>query len=495
MATVYPKLFEQQCFNSVRSWLPQQYSDLEPLEISQSLDKIFENSSISREEMSSMHNKLIEELSKYEYGISTLHAKKLVDIGQPLSNKSVVEIIKNNPGRVSTSWELLLKYGSLSPTMSDELLASTLENTVLYNCVSNSGEKSLNLADIAHCMFLLDNISDKKYIKEEIIEKLVATSLDDEITSILPSLLSYGISSLDVFIQRIDHLTPFQIYQVNKYCPFAFIKKSDELLYRTLDVLGKNTTVNLTEKEVTVTNELQGHFDRIVEQNFTNWKMNNLQTEPANTAEEFLKLLENIRCDKLDRKELALAKKLLRILGVFKNDTKISLELYHSYLLSYPGHANELMFENFLALAYQSYRTSNQTLMSYAEVFIPIETSQLMFANICRVLILVNSKFNIEESLKIFNSNIETFSKQNDPHTNVSPSGLITEALILAYLSRGELDFGRVIFDGSAREKLLTGPTAIKRVKNYLTQYGDAIESGTVLEKMEQEVLETLRNI
>lgn len=494
MATVYSKLFEQQCFNPVRSWLPQQYTDLEPFEISQSLDKIFKTSAISREEMSSMHNKLIEELSKYEYGISTLHAKKLVDIGQPLSSKSVIEIIKNNPGRVSSSWELLIKYGSLSSTMSDELLASTLENIVLYSA-STSDENSLTLADIAHCMFLLDNISDKKCVKAEIIDKLIVTSLDAEITSILPSLLSHGISSLEVFSQRIDHLTPFQIYQMNKCCPFASIKKSDELLYRAVNVLGENTIVSLTEKELSVTNELQGHFNKIAEQNFISWKIEDLQTEPASTSEEFLKLLENIQSDQLDRKELALAKKLLRILGVFKNNTKISLELYHSYLLSYPGHANELMFENFLALAYQSFRTSNQTLMSYAEVFIPTETSQLTFANICRVLILVNSKFNIEESLKIFNSNIETFSKQNDPHTNVSPSGLISEALILAYLARGELDFARVIFDGSAREKLLSGPTAIKRVKNYLTQYGEAIESGTVLDKMEQEVLKTLRNI
>ncbi|QLQ81062.1 hypothetical protein HG537_0E04170 [Torulaspora globosa] len=491
--TAIANFLQHECLRPIHDELLSHSKIESPYQLSKLLDEVIGRSSLSDEQASAIHNRLIEELCQHEYGISQIHAKKLRELGQPLTSKSILEIVKNNPGRVSSSWELLLKHGESLALLPDELLNSALENTVLS--IETKDAQNQDLSSIVQSVVLLNNIRDKNQVDPSIIEKLVGDILDADVTCLLSTLLAEQDFPITVFEQRMHVLSDYQVYLLAKNCPFDLLSKKEKLLLSAVDVIGKKSKVHFNERETQKAKEVQQCFSRIKDGVPSNWKVEKITTDPIESAAEFITLFEQIQAEKLDERNLKLAKKLLRIFGVFRGNTKISLELYHSYLLRYPDDSRELMFETFLALAYQSYETGNTELLEYAQAFIPDNTSQHMLANVYRVLILVKSRFDIEHSLQLYNENIESLSKENDSKTNVAPAGLVAEALILSYLSQNELDFARVIFDGSVREKLVSGPTAIKRIKRYLALYGETIEEGKTEEAMKREVLQMLRNI
>lgn len=495
LSQVYANIFYHPSFQSLRNRLPVELNDLDPFQFSESLNKVISEACISEDEKSLIHNTLIEKLTKYEYGISTLHTKKLKELGRSPTYKSIIEIIRNNPGRVADSWELLLKFGSTLQSLPDEILVTTLENVSLDTKGNTSERKALSVKSIAQSVLLLENISQKERIKPETLENILVSALETDMTCVLPLILSFGVPSLKIFEKRSDFLTPSQIYQIRKFTSFDLLKENTELLYKCIDILGQNATIEPTEKEVENFEMLKSEILKLSKDMPSVWKVYSLQTGPQDTTDAFSGLFDEIQTDKLDRRNLHVARKLLRIFGTYRDNTKISLELYHNYLISYPSDSHDLMFETFLALSFQSYKTSNETLLEYAQAFIPVDGSQSLLANIYRVLILVNSRFNIEKSLEVYNENIDRFSKENDTETNVSPSGLLAESLILAYLTKSEIEFARVIFEGCAREKVFKGPTAVKRVKKLLSIYGEALESESVTEIMEQELLKTLKHI
>lgn len=486
-------VLEHQCFNPIRHQLPTSSELRDPYELSDRVSKAI--SELSDEEASAIHNRLIEELSQIEYGISQIHAKKLDELGRPLSSKSILEIVKNNPGRVSTSWELLLRYGPSLSLVEDELVVSALDNVLNSITVNEEDNKAHNLLSIAQVITLLNNLQDKTCISSEIVEKLVDVLIESDASCALPMVLQHVNFPLEQFRQRINSLTTYQALILSQFCPFKLLQEEENLLFYVVDTLGQNNVIAPTKEENQVAKELTEYLARVEKELPSDWKTGKLLSEPTETANDFLRIFESIQAEKLDEKNLKLAKKLLRIFGTFRNNTQISLELYHSYLVSFSKNATDLMFETFLALAYQAFRTSNKTLLKYAEVFIPQDIGQTMLTDVLRTLILTNGRFDIDKSLDIYNENIGSLSKNNDEFTNVSPSALVAEALILAYLSQQQLDFARVIFDGCAREKTISGLTATKRIKGYFVLYGEALENGKVEDVISHEILKVLRNL
>lgn len=493
VAKVLTNVLEHQCLDPLRHQLPSKSKIQSPYDLSESVSKIV--TTIPDEEASAIHNKLIEELSRYEYGISQIHAKKLQELGRPLSSKSVLEIVKNNPGRVFSSWELLLKYGSSMSLVPDDLLIAALNNTLKSIDVKDEEQRVHNLSSVAQCITLMNNIHNTEHLSYEVVEKLALILIEMDASCALPSILQQTEFPFEAFQQHKDVLSDYQTYVATQFCPFERLKKDEDFLLHAVDVLGQNKVIAPTEQEHRVAEELLTHFERISNETPSSWTVGTLSLKPFESAEGFLKLFEHIQEESLDQRNLNLAKKLLRIFGIFRDNTQVSLELYHSYLLSYSKNATDLMFETFLSLAYQGFRTSNRTLLKYAEVFVPQDLGQSMLTNVFRTLILVNSRFDIDESLRIYNDNIASLSKVNNEATNLSPSALVTEALILAYLSRNDLDFARVIFDGCAKEKTISGPTAIKRIKSYLALFGEAHESGKEESTMADEIMKVLKHL
>lgn len=142
-----------------------------------------------------------------------------------------------------------------------------------------------------------------------------------------------------------------------------------------------------------------------------------------------------------------------------------------------------------------SFAHSNDKFLQVAESLIPPDSCDEHKLNVLRCLILVNSKFNVDRSLDIFNKNIQSISKEKSPITNTSDAALLCEDLVLAFLRNKDRDFAHVIFEGAAREKIIDGPTAVKRVKNILTLYGESIEEKNCTEIMDKEIERVLKSL
>ena len=201
----------------------------------------------------------------------------------------------------------------------------------------------------------------------ESVEKLVAVMLEADATCALPLVLQQDDFPLEPFQQHIDVLTYYQTYVLSQFCPFEYLKKDERLLYHTVEVLGQEKAISLTEQEQEVADELSTHLANIANEIPSYWTIKTITSEASETATEFLKLFECIQADALDQKNFELAKKLLRIFGTFRDNTKISLELYHSYLLSYPKNATDLMFETYLSLRPSFWRTCHEMSLTLLE--------------------------------------------------------------------------------------------------------------------------------
>lgn len=482
---VYANLLKHECFKPLAEKVPTSYSQLDPYELSQFVNEAVAQQSLSSEQAVSIHNKMIEELSKYEYGISTVHTKKLEQIGGKLSEKSLLEIIKNNPSRVYDSWELLKKFPR--ELWVDDLLLAAVKNTISKKTYEENGKVMLPLNSLAQCIILLNNIDHKQNIKKNLLDALIDRILEGKISYALQPLLQYRNSSLEPFINRIDELTPYQIYQVYKNFPLDLLKTKKDLFLKIVETLGKFQNIIVSQEEIKANDGLKKCLEELDE-----FPVFNNLPHLEDLSQDYLHLKQYISENKLDKKDLKLALSIMRIEGVHKGNLERVLELYRSYLLSYDTEASKLMFEVFLGFASQSFKKSNPAMLECSQAFISTANCESDIVNTIRVLMLANSKFQIEKSLELYNTNIESFVNKNEQSL---ASSLLTESLIMAYLANQDLNFARVIFEGAIREKILSSSTVIKNLKALFKSYGDAVEKGNVEDLMRERILRTFETI
>lgn len=482
---VCSRLLKHECFKPLINELPPKYGQLDPYELSRVINEAVTKYPLKSEQLIPIHNKMIEELSKYEYGVSTVHAKRLEQIGGQLSKKATIEIIRNNPSRVNDSWELIQKFPKNLWT--EALVLAAVENILSRNVYEENGKEILPLNSLAQCIVLLQRIDQKQNVKGKVWDTLVDHVLERKASGELQNLLQYGVTSLEPFTKRIDDLTPYQIYQLYVSFPVNLLKTEEGLFFKILNTLGRLDRVFISEKELHETKELSKYVREFSgSSNVTNLSFS------KDLSQDYLHLKKYIHKNELDQKNLKLAKNLLRIEGVYKNNLAQSLELYHSYLLSYENRADELMFEIFLSFAYRGYKDSNPELLQYSQVLLQSGKSTSSTVDILRILMLANSRFDVEKSLELYNDDIEAFAKGEQESVT---SDLLTESLIMSYLGNQDLDFARVIFEGAIRERILKNTSIIKRVKALFKTYGEAVEQGNVQVVMQEKILEVFETI
>lgn len=470
------------------------YYSLEPYELSNKLKEILkEKNLISLEQQKHIHNKLIEELTKYDFAVAAVHLKELQRISGVLTVPAFVQVIENNPGRVKSSWEFFVENYDLIKE-SDDALTAVLNKLIEFDPIDQKdGKKEMGIKDIARSFYVLNKIKDKSKISDGMWAKLINGILHTNTSIILPEVLT-AISDINLAVLDTEELTDLQLYHLLSFKDAQSLYEEDRSRFLNLfSLVGTEKTVPITDAEVESYETLLKESEKISE-------LLSMQPLPLinyciPTEESFEHILHFIREQELDKKQLSYAKMMLRYLGIHKGDIKRALEYYHQYLMNHPSYADDLMYEVFLTFAYQSFESSNDKLLSVAETLIPSETSQKNRLNILRTLVLVKSKFALDECLEIFNANVQTLSKAKNSVTNTSDAALLTEALILAYLRNKDRDFAHVIFEGGTREKIFEGPTAVKRVKNILTFYGESLENENCTDIIDAEILRVLRSL
>ena len=181
LVQVYTKLLKHASFDPIRSQISEDLTNLDPYVVSQKIGEVVRDSSLSNEQAASIHNRLIEELTRYNYGVAATQLPNLKRIGWNPTTKALHEMIVHNPGRVQSSWDLFVEFSNVLPEKpSDELLLAVLDSIVNVEDseVETVKESSLSFRDLTQAIYLLDKISHKESINQKSIDKIVSACLD-----------------------------------------------------------------------------------------------------------------------------------------------------------------------------------------------------------------------------------------------------------------------------------------------------------------------------
>ncbi|CDO93705.1 unnamed protein product [Kluyveromyces dobzhanskii CBS 2104] len=471
----------------------EQLRSLEPYGLSDSFKDLMQNADLSTNQRVQIHNKLIEELTQFDFAVAAMHLKELQHISGSLSLPAFIQVLENNPGRVKSTWEYFKENFDTVKT-SDDALVSVLNRLVNFDPIDvRDGKKVMTVTDVARSVHILSLVKDKSKISVELWTKLVNNIILSHTSAVLPQIFEVMPSSHNIS-ELPEDLTQLQVYGLHTHRDLNNLFEADQDKFmRLFSIVGTHNEIPVTEQETQAYEAFVKEFNYVAES--LKFPSKDLMTINIPTEMIFEEIVTFIKKTEIDKSHLAYAKMLLRYLGMHKGDTKRALEFYHEYIMAHPSHSEELMYEVFLSFAYQSFVHSNDKFLKVAETLIPSDSYDDHQLNVLRCLVLVNSKFNPDRSLDLFNKNIQILSKEKNPITNTSDAALLCEDLILAFLRNKDRDFSHVIFEGAAREKIIDGPTAVKRVKNILTLYGESIEEENCTEIMDKEIERVLKSL
>ncbi|KAH3899231.1 uncharacterized protein SCODWIG_02611 [Saccharomycodes ludwigii] len=479
-------------------------SVLNSYDLTVTIKKILEknDTKLEAKEKSLIYNDLIENLTSYDYSVATVGSKALHELNQPLSLKSIDQIIQFNPGRSMSSWEIFIKYypyieKDINSEKCNKVLLTVLSKLIwLDDAAIKDGQKYATPRDILHAIFIIYKLNNQalRDVPKDTIKRLYDSIIATNSTILLPNFFEKfdqpisTMDDVDISITKAQYL----LKNVNN-----FVKNQAEIgnpenredLYKVIELLGHNNLDTLLEPE-------EKEACKVIESVYTaltNSQIANFSISSKIEATKFLdEILKIAVVNGITKKDVKLCSTIVKTVGLLYGDMDKALKLYHSFMIHHREDPELLVFASFMTLILKSFEQNNPYLLAAAKAMIPPALdNKTLKLNILRCLILVNCKFNIDESLQLYNENISTLSKKNkEEHTGTIPSdsALLTETLILAYLYKGDRDFAHVILDGAMKNKLVEGPTAVKRIKKLLSYYGDVLEETNCKELMENKV-------
>ncbi|KAL3235154.1 hypothetical protein RNJ44_02942 [Nakaseomyces bracarensis] len=498
VSDLYAKLLTKPHFSALGGDIPKTANEESLYSVVQTIIKSLNQSTLPNEEKAKIHNDIIESMVHKNYGISNLHLNELKKMNERVAPESLIALIRSNPGRVDSSWDLFLRHTDLTNIPKDATIIAMVKKIIqMDDAMVKDGKTGLEIGEIVQIISLLNVLKDKSLVGEEIILPLFNEILSKNLTSLIPIILEFQIPS-ETLLDKIVESTDKQFLNIIHKIPLNHIISNDLLLFRSLDYLNPTKRIENTEDEGKSQQILLEELEKVKQVPFL--KSVTLATEEIDEAKKndlFYQIISEIQKQKLDENDFDLALKLIRTFGMEIGDIKTALDLYHNYLTKFVSHSERLMFEVFLTLSYQAFKTGTSQLQQYSEAFIPasIDTNDKIYSNILRATILTKSRFDVEDALALYNSKNQQLNKDACESTSMSQFDEVTEALILAFLYNNDVDFARVILEGAMGQKLFSGSTATKAIKSHLALYGEAVEQGTQKEVMENRILNYMKHL
>lgn len=124
---IIKKLLRHPSFDPIRHHLPEDITTIDPYSLSQNVIESLNKLEVPKKDAAMVHNMMIENLSDLDYGVATIHSNNLRDLDLKPSLPAIKQIIRNNPGRVQSSWELFTQYKASMENVPDELMEVVLE--------------------------------------------------------------------------------------------------------------------------------------------------------------------------------------------------------------------------------------------------------------------------------------------------------------------------------------------------------------------------------
>ena len=332
----YTSLLKQPYFHRISNHLNSKVEELEPYELSDEVTKAVRELKFNDQEASIVHNKLIEELTRHNFGIATIQSKILKELKQKLTLDALLQVIKYNPGRIKSSWNLFIDNVKGLKEVPDELLLEVLRKLVNFDSADiKDGKKAMTVNDISNASYILSKVQDRKLVDQGLIDKITRYILETDATDCLPIVLSYT-PSFAIFETKFAELTPLQTYYIFNFYPFEILRSSKEYVYNLVKFTGRPSLLKRTEEESQAEKSIKEQIEVIKKTVDENW---DLQIHPVDTAiveKNFFRILEDLKSGQKLENDFSLVKMVLRIFSLTRSNIEEFMDLYVRCCINFP---------------------------------------------------------------------------------------------------------------------------------------------------------------
>ncbi|ODV87881.1 hypothetical protein CANARDRAFT_26069 [[Candida] arabinofermentans NRRL YB-2248] len=455
------------------------------------LKLIITDQSLSSEQKNKYLNLLIEKFTKFDYSVFATVSRKL-DMSN-LSLESIIEVIKYNPGRVNSSWELFKKFKGTPAN--DELHIQVLKKLINGDKMEiqdgnvaldlNKAKSVLEVYLLLKDKSLLDDATKKRFITEFIkLDLAKAITIIETSSELIEEILN---ESKD--LKNSDH---FYLY--------ASLKEEERqlsasLLKKLLNPISNLQMVKLEESE---------NFKALLE----GQPLYLGDHTPASSTQEIIDQITKLETDQDDQ---STRKDILKSLGFHSRDMEGAIEKFDKFQTKVPESSrelNELRSIASLIFVHECIESNKSDLLQFAEVLIP--QSPLPPASNLASLILYHGWFgNGEKALDIYNKSLNLFMSkpgESSEEKNVfiekedaESRGKLIHALVLSTLLTGDLELAQFIKSKCKENNLLDSPSEI-RMNESFKAYGELVENSKsdmvlIREGMRKAMLQSIREM
>lgn len=471
--------------------------ELEPYDLSASIIGKLSSLHAAPSVRETIHNRMIEALTKHDFSIGTIHTRELLKMGGQLSLESFVQIINSNPGRVQSSWELFLQHYHLVNS-SPEALLTVLRKLLYFDPVDiEDGKKELDTRDLARCIFLMKLISSAgclEQVPNDYWNIILEATIEGKASTLIPLITRNFMPSYDSFDET-QELTSYQVFQLFHDGGKRLADENLPMFKRVLSVLGRNSCIKLTPQENEVKKELEKELENISKKLHTLIPAT-FPYEEVSSQSAFENMLQTVlELDKNKISKCGVYEVALRSLGIYKGNLSSADKYFKEFMKVAPSEVDNMQYELFLAFIHRGVQTRDEKLLQKAVLLVPQSSSKYLELSVDRALIIAYSIFDIEKALEYYNRSISSFGKAQLEGCSNSEAGLLTEALILAYLGKKDRDFAHVILEGAIGEGLFPSPYAIKSVKKTFAAYGDILDQDNSDAQLQALVLDYIKGL
>ncbi|OBA23425.1 hypothetical protein METBIDRAFT_228448 [Metschnikowia bicuspidata var. bicuspidata NRRL YB-4993] len=372
--------------------------------------------------------------------------------GLKLNNRALEPLIKHNPGRVFSLTDLLAKHGE---SVSDAVRIAVVDKLL---CGENSEADDVDFSpsdtSISKAIALLNEVSNLSF-SEESLSKLIEVLREKGAIAALSILKIDGLYTWLYTTKLATEKDPHVFLALSQ-----LIFTHDRTLLRK-ETLGKILSYGSLMEKPDSTSALQ---------NFV------LSERPLGIKEYTDAVLEYVEeqkldFDKKDPEALFLRMQLMETYGINKDDVDSALRKFHEYQ-THEKFGIDLVQANIVKVfCYQSFKTKNETFMKIAETLVSPEG--LAVSTVAQ-LILAKSRFSSEKSLEIYNEYINLVSKKVNPATGRSPTGVLTESLMVASLYDNDREFAQLLYEKAIVNGIISNEHEVASIKKVFKTYGDS---------------------
>ncbi|CDK29992.1 unnamed protein product [Kuraishia capsulata CBS 1993] len=426
------------------------------------------DSELNEDFKSQLYNQVIRQFARSDYSVVNEFSGKLTKLGKHLEPGALIEAIKYNPGRVNTSWEIYEKFApnaalEASPVLAQILYLEVLEKLCLGELIDIEEGYEMDEKSLGKAFQLVGKLVAP--VPESLRKVLVEACIKLDLVPMI-ALLEVQDAHLEDLILTLENEEE-KILQLWKLVNES--SANVQVFKTVIPVIARNI------KEESGKQEKLQKFIKNAQISEDSALKTLLDLKASKLLENTLKRLQDLKADSGAHDDaLGVRLLLLKSIGIYSEDLKKTLELFHKYQSVEKYKREDLQKSMAVILAYHSVLSGNQILLQVSESMIP---QTPIPAECTAALILANGALgNPENSLDIYNANIQNVSKDNLNQLEISDSALLTESLIAVYLGQQDRDFAELIRNGATSSGLISRDTGVTRVKAMFKNYGDLVE-------------------